>query len=305
MSRMEKYSSTGVKSRTNKNEKLYNEVNDLSINYDYIDVNNAVELNPSENYKSSRENFHKQRELDKILKRQTQKVKEPIDIETPAENRVYDINQILENSKIEDENTSYKDQKSKRLINTEYNILTKLDIKDLDKENYRKEDLKALINDIYAKEEPKKLTAVNRKENDELFKDLLDDNNDGDLIDDLNLKEELAKDILEKNQDDLGTVPITEEIKDTFINKEIPESYHKNEDDHEMFIFDEVKSKKNKNREISEISQSIKEQAMSEDGIDYDDIDKDGRGLLIAIIIVVVLIILTILFFLYEYFFGA
>ena len=310
MSRMEKYTSNGMKSRTNKNEKLYKEVGDLSINYDYIDVNNAVELNPDDDYKSSRENYHKKKELDSILKRGTKKPVEVVQDVLPKEERVYDINEILKNSKVEDEEEKYNERKRKRLINTEYNILTKLDIKDLDKENYRKEDLKSLINDIYAKEEPKKMTNIESKNDDELFKELLDDeDNSTDLIDDLNLKEELAKDILEKNQDDLGTVPITEEInKEAISNKEIPESYHDNEDDNEMFIFDDIEKKKNrkkkKNREISEITQTLQEEAEREDGIDYDNIEKEGKGLFIAIIIVVILIILTVLFFLYEYFFG-
>jgi len=311
MSRMEKYNGTGTKSRTNKNEKLYKEVGDLSINYDFIDVNNAVELNPSEDYKSSRENYHKKKELDSILKRQEIKEEVPDIAIVPKEERVYDINEILKTSKTEENPSDYNEKKKKRLINTEYNILTKLDIKDLDKENYRKEDLKTLINDIYAKEEPKKMTNIEDKSDDDLFKDLLsEDDNGSDLLADLTLKEELAKDVLDKNSDDLGTVPITEEInKEAISNKEIPESYHDNEDDNEMFIFDEVEKKKNrkkkKNREISEITQTLKEEAEREDGIDYDKIEKDGKGLLIAIIIVVILIILTILFFLYEYFFGA
>ncbi len=53
-SRMDKYNSD-KKSRTNKNEKLYEKVGDISINYDYIDVNNAIEFEPNNSYKSSRE----------------------------------------------------------------------------------------------------------------------------------------------------------------------------------------------------------------------------------------------------------
>ena len=53
-----------------------------------------------------------------------------------------------------------------------------------------------------------------------------------------------------------------------------------------------------KNREISEITQTLQEEAEREDGIDYDNIEKEGKGLFIAIIIVVILIILTVLFFL-------
>ena len=320
-SRMEKYSSSGVKSRTNKNERLYDQVGDITINYDFIDVDNAVELTPNANNKSSREDYQKQRELNKILPHPDNSRKIVNEDITPKEDRIYDINEILKVAKSEDKSAS---DNSKRLINTEYNILTKLDIKDLDKENYRKEDLRSLIDDIYKKEEPKKMKNFKRKSEKELLEDLMADNDEDatDLKDELTLKEELSKDILEKNKDEEGTVPITEEIKDLTNNEdskpndeEIPESYHKEENEEEMFLFDDLKDKKNKKerkkdkkskekRKLEELEATIKEESLKEDGIDYDNIDKDGKGLLIAIIVVVILIILTVLFFLYEYFFG-
>ena len=312
--RMEKHDSK-TKSRMARHEGLYDKVGDITINYDFIDVDNAVELNPSKDNKYSREDYQKQKELNKILPNKPSAKKTISEDVIPKEDRVYDINEILKAAKSE-ENEKLSDDSSKRLINTEYNILTKLDIKDLDKENYRKEDLKSLIDDIYKKEEPKKMKQFKRKSEEELLADLYEDNNDNgeDLLEDLKVKEELSKDILDSN--DEGTVPITEEIKDLGENKpdnkEIPESYHKNEDEEEMFLFDDLKEqkkakkekKKKKKEKRKELEADIKEEAIKEDGINYDNIEKDGKGLLIAIIVVVILIILTVLFFLYEYFFG-
>ena len=66
--RMDKYVSTeGAKTRTKRNENLYNEVLDMSIDYVNIDVNNAVELTPNHSNKTTRENYQKERELNKIL----------------------------------------------------------------------------------------------------------------------------------------------------------------------------------------------------------------------------------------------
>lgn len=318
-SRMEKYDNvSNTRSRTTKNEKLYDKVGDIYINYDYIDVNNAVELDPSNDYKASRENYHKKREFDNIIPSGRRKMKDIDDTYIPNENKVYDINEILKAAREESDDSL--NEAKKRLINTEYNILTKLDIKKLDKDNYRKEDLKSLIDDIYKKEAPKKIKEYKNRSENELLSDLMD-NDDHTLSKELNLKEELSKNILEKNLDD-GTVPITEEIKDLsedmnevedekINNKEIPNSYKKSPDENEMFIFDslntkkdEKKKKKRKKDADIEINNIVKEEAMKEDGIDYDEIDKDGRGLLIAIIVVVILILLTILFFVYEYFFG-
>ena len=195
-------------------------------------------------------------------------------------------------------------------------------------DNYRKEDLRSLIDDIYEKEKPKR-SVKKRLSTDELLSNLLDDVDD--LKDDVKLKEELSKDILDRTFAEEGTIPITEEIKDigteidkndktddieekneiqedNINNNEIPESIHDNEDDNEMFIFDDLKDKRKKKRKQKrketddEIDEIIKEEAIKEDGIDYDNIKKEGNGLLIAIIIVVILILGTVGFFLYEYF---
>ena len=324
--RMDKYN-TDVKSRTNKNEKLYEKVGDISINYDFIDVDNALELNPNDRIKSTRESYKKHRELNNILNKKEYREKTFEEEVIPKENRVYDINEMLKSARDELDESKNK----KRLINTEYNILTKLDIKKIN-DNYRKEDLRSLIDDIYEKEEPKR-SAKKRLSTDELLSNLLDDVDD--LKDDVKLKEELSKDILDRTFAEEGTIPITEEIKDigteidkndktddieekneiqedNINNNEIPESIHDNEDDNEMFIFDDLKDKRKKKRKTKkkqkrketddEIDEIIKEEAIKEDGIDYDNIKKEGNGLLIAIIIVVILILGTVGFFLYEYF---
>ena len=324
--RMDKYN-TDVKSRTNKNEKLYEKVGDISINYDFIDVDNALELNPNDRIKSTRESYKKHRELNNILNKKEYREKTFEEEVIPKENRVYDINEMLKSARDELDESKNK----KRLINTEYNILTKLDIKKIN-DNYRKEDLRSLIDDIYEKEKPKR-SVKKRLSTDELLSNLLDDVDD--LKDDVKLKEELSKDILDRTFAEEGTIPITEEIKDigteidkndktddieekneiqedNINNNEIPESIHDNEDDNEMFIFDDLKDKRKKKRKTKkkqkrketddEIDEIIKEEAIKEDGIDYDNIKKEGNGLLIAIIIVVILILGTVGFFLYEYF---
>ena len=197
--RMEKYVTAPEKSRTSKNEKLYDEVQDMSIDYVNIDVNNALELNPSKNHRSSREDFQKQRELNKILPRNEEKQRIIDEEVEPKENRIYDINEIL---KLARENKLFEDKDKKRLINTEYNILTKLDIENLETEDMKKEDLKSLINDIYQKEEPVKQKSYSRKEEEALLNDLFEDyHEEKEVKEELELKEELSKEILDKNEE--------------------------------------------------------------------------------------------------------
>ena len=265
--RMEKYVTTSEKSRTSKNEKLYDEVQDMNIDYINIDVNNALELNPSKNHRSSREDFQKQRELNKILPRNEEKQRIIDEEVEPKENRIYDINEIL---KLARENKLFEDKDKKRLINTEYNILTKLDIENLESEEMKKEDLKSLINDIYQKEEPVKRKSYSRKEEEALLNDLFEDcNEEKEVKEELELKEELSKQILDKHEETDEEITI---------------------DDNEETVIEE---------NIKEI-ENVEQMEMSEDYIEI----KEGKGLMIAIIVVTILILLTIGFFVYEYFFG-
>lgn len=281
-SRMDKYvnNSTTIKKRTQKNEKLYDKVLDMSIDYVDIDVNNAIELNPNNTSKSTREDYQKQKELSKILPRNEKPeayVKQEVE---PKENRIYDINEILELAR---KNKLFEDSEKKRLINTEYNILTKLDIDNLDSEDMKKEDLKSLINDIYEKEKPVKVKKYSKKDEDALLNDLFDDYEpDNDLKEELRLQEELSKEILDKNTKS-ESLEIPKEEKPSKLLDE---------------IVDEEDTKKAKKKK--EADKIVKEE-MTDEMIEEV---KEGKGLLIAIIVIVILILLTGAFFVYEYFFG-
>lgn len=279
---MDKYvnNSTTIKKRTQKNEKLYDKVLDMSIDYVDIDVNNAIELNPNNTSKSTREDYQKQKELSKILPRNEKPeayVKQEVE---PKENRIYDINEILELAR---KNKLFEDSEKKRLINTEYNILTKLDIDNLDSEDMKKEDLKSLINDIYEKEKPVKVKKYSKKDEDALLNDLFDDYEpDNDLKEELRLQEELSKEILDKNTKSESLETTKEEKPSKLLDE----------------IVDEEDTKKAKKKK--EADKIVKEE-MTDEMIEEV---KEGKGLLIAIIVVVILILLTGAFFVYEYFFG-
>lgn len=262
--RMDKYVSTeGAKTRTKRNENLYNEVLDMSIDYVNIDVNNAVELTPNHSNKTTRENYQKERELNKILPKNEERQK-VLDVAVePKENRIYDINEILNLAK---QNKLFEDSNKKRLINTEYNILTKLDLKEIDSEDMKKEDLRSLIDDIYEKEEPKRIKKYSKHEEKELLNELFA-NDDDDMIKQENLREELSKEILD----------------------------NENKDDQVL-----IKEEKQENKEEKREEKKERENEIEEDFIEV----KEGKGLVIAIIVVTILIVLAVLFFVYEYFFG-
>ena len=278
---MEKYDTVpGVKRRTQKNERLYNEVQSMNIDYVDINVDNAMDLSLSEDSKFSREGYQKQRELDQIIP--TSRPRKPVKEyeSTPLENRVYDIDEILKMAK---DNNLFEDEEKKRLINTEYNILTKLDVGSLQNEEMKKEDLRSLIDDIYEKERPVKPKVYSKKEEDRLLSELFEDDDKGTLEEKLDLKEELSKEILD-NSDSKEKADDAEPLAVKIEEKKVVGDSEVSSDEEEVKDKDDVV--------VNE---------MTDDFIE----EKEGKGLLIAIIVVIILILLTCCFFVYEYFFGV
>ncbi len=319
--RMEKYDADAtVKRRTSKNEKLYSEVGNMNIDYVDIDVDNAVELNPTKSGRTSREDFQKQRELNKILPSNRENKEDMQEYVEAKEDRVYDINEILSMAR---KNQLFEDTEKKRLINTEYNILSKLDVGKLENENMKKEDLKSMIDDIYKKETPKKaskLKKYSRSEEARLLNDLFEDTITKENI---NLQEELSKAILDNDDDEVKEVEITEDIKEEIeaikdevepeeaekevVATQINEVAEEKEDTTTMYDFGIEKKSKKKKESPKNMLKGIdlaeaKKISEAEEMEEYEE--KESKVLVVAIIIVVILILATCGFFVYEYFFG-
>lgn len=303
--RMEKYdTNTETKKRTSRHENLYSEVGNMNIDYVDIDVDNAVELNPTKSGRASREDFQKQRELNKILPNNREKTNDIQEHVEAKEDRVYDINEILSMAR---QNKLFEDSEKKRLINTEYNILTKLDVDKLENETMKKEDLRSLIDNIYEKESPKspkKNKKYSRSEEAKLLNDLFDDTITKDNI---NLQEELSKEILDKNEEETKEEtekqPNEEEevVATQIITK--PDDMDDTTTMYDFGIDKKSKKKKEKTKNMLEGIDLKEAKANAEEQDDYVE-EKESKILIVAIIIVVILILMTCGFFVYEYFFG-
>lgn len=324
--RMEKYdTSTGAKKRTSRNENLYNEVQSMTLEYVDIDIDNAVELSPSKSGRTSREDYQKQRELDKILPQNRIKERISSEVIEPKEDRVYDINEILKAAR---EDKLFEDSEKKRLINTEYNILTKLDVDSLENEEMKKEDLRNMIDDIYSKEKPKKLKKYSRGKEKELLSDLFSEGSDDETVKEEALKEEIKEELKEEiintitedipNKEEIVSA-LKEEIKEEEKDEEVANTEITNDDiakiyDSMTIDNKKIKKEKKKRRKKDEFAdfdftkeqKQVKsnEDTQSNTIVDYIGEEKEGKGLLIAIIIVSILILITCGFFVYEYFFG-
>ena len=147
MRRMDRYNSennTSFKSRSNKNEELYKEVSSNIIYANLTDVSQTNAYDITDRKKqilSSREDYHKLKEYSNVLEetQEKKKLEEYNKLDNNNDNKVYDINSIIEETR---KNRKAKEEKNKK-IDDEYNILSEENSKELEK--YRKEKKERII----------------------------------------------------------------------------------------------------------------------------------------------------------------
>ena len=261
-SRVKKYEHKDVKKRTEKNKDLYEKITDVSA--EYIDINNAVNLDVVKKEGLKRSSYQAVKDFD-ILEKEEKEFEE----KEIKEKKVYDINEILKEAK---EKETVDDDK-KRIINTEYNILTKLDVDKINSsKDFSKENLKKLIDSIYEKEGSSPKPNKKAKKDDELFKELLATN--------CNLDEDISKKILVEEKE--------EKTKEVVKEKSTKEK-------------EEIKDKKEESYSSEELKELIKTDDVT---ADFSDLEESGTGK-IAIIIILVFIILVVGVFLFLKYYGT
>lgn len=143
-SRMDRYNNydenTKEVSRSDKNKGLYNNIDSNKKYTNFTDINrvNAIEIEEAKRNCKTREGYHQIKEYEDITPKP--KVKKELDdfnyLYQDHENRVYDINSVLESAKKNRKDIDDEEAKRK-LKNTNYNILASLNPEELEK--YRKE----------------------------------------------------------------------------------------------------------------------------------------------------------------------
>ena len=205
MGRMERYdnsSNTRARSRTEKNQSLYNDLGKLEKYTTLTDVSKieAVELNSAKKNYRTREGYHQIKDYDLNIKKPP--VRRELDefnyVYNTNEHKTYDINKVLEEAKELREKDNL--EKKRKLHNEKYNILesseeelekfkeeTKLRHKPIENEK----ELEDLINTITSKELREEIDKREALEND----------NTNSLLSDLmatNVNEEVLKPIATK-----------------------------------------------------------------------------------------------------------
>ena len=141
-SRMERYEQRDQETarRSHKNQELYENIgrNTKYTNFTDVENANAFDLGTAQKNYQTREGYHQMKEYNAFI--QEPRVKKELDdfnyLYQDHENKIYDINSVLEEAK---KNRAKKDEleAKRKLKNTSYNILASLNPEELEK--YRKE----------------------------------------------------------------------------------------------------------------------------------------------------------------------
>lgn len=288
-SRMEKYENNEnqVTSRTEKNKKLYDDTNIDRIDVGYIDIDKSnvfeIPLAKEKDIKT-REDYKKMKELSYIIggEKETDDVQETLPKE---EKRIYDINEILKKAKEE----LKEDEEKTRLLNTEYNILTKLDLANIEKissSDIKEEDYKKIINEIY----PKMTKEKEADDKEDLFKDL----EESKIYDKAPLDEEQEESKYIKTI--YKRLNLQNETKDDKNNKEEKENIDlkKDEEKTKEYVKEEVITEEDDEKakqELKETERLVKQITDTNYDTSFMQIEKGGKGKTILIIIIILLLI--------------
>ena len=256
MGRMERYDNSNVnrvRSRTEKNKDLYNDLGRLEKYTTLTDVSKieAVELNAAKKNYRTREGYHSLKDYDINVEKPT--VKKELDefnFLYNDEHKTYDINKVLEEAKELREKDSK--EKKRKLQNEKYNILESSK-EDLEK---FKEETKLRHKPIENEKELEDLihTITSKELRDEIDKREAENNDNNSLLSDLmatNVNEEVLKPIATKIEDSKveedtkqiekvkeKTMSLKDEIDKSFYTKslDLSEEDFETDDEEEEFV---------------------------------------------------------------------
>lgn len=163
-SRMERYytdTNTDTKEigkRANKNQDLYRnkDYNVYSSNETVIDTNNEIDISKIKDIIKSREDYQRTKSYRNMLNDKKFDTDDIDYVEDTYEEKDYDINTLLQKVKEQKSSNDNDNEKVRKLKNTQYDILSKLDVKSKEKSkevDISEEKLKDLINTITHKDE--------------------------------------------------------------------------------------------------------------------------------------------------------
>lgn len=221
-SRMNKYyeETNNPMTRTSKNQDLYKDISKSELE-NYSIKSNATVLGDNKN-EIDVEKIKKilDTKYNEVPKRKSIKIEEePEEIIEREDTKEYDIKAILEKAKV-DKNVSYEEERLKKLRDTQFDILSNLNIKKEEESepvNFQNNNLKELINTIALNE---------RLHNNDVDFDLLDDLKGGDDTEVFEAMKELENE-LENDKEEFELTGKNDILEDkTMTSKELEQSFY-------------------------------------------------------------------------------
>lgn len=298
MRRMDRYNESSDStrlSRATQNQELYENIgtNTKYANFSDVTNANAIDISDNKNY-HTREGYQQMRQYQNVV--ETPRVKKELEefksLYQNRENRVYDINNVLEEAR---KNRAEKDEleEKRKLKNTSYNILASLNTEELEK--YQKEAHKVV------------------RPNDEDLRELIDTITSATLAGDINAASDLLSDLM--------ATSIMDKVESPEDKAEEKEEQEKTSPTIETTIETNIKINQDDLKELSEAQDKAKETTGNLKGVDTDfytrsmDLsDQDFEladeinekhlpvGLKILIVIIIIAIVAALSYFAWQYF---
>ena len=289
-------------SRSSRNQELYKNIGSNQKYTNFTDVSkiDAYSLNDAKKNYRTREGYKTIKEYTTVDKRP--KAQKDLDefnyLYQDHENRVYDINSVLEHAKENRKNRDELEEKRK-LKNTNYNILASLNKEELEK--YRKDkvernkpdedDLRNLIDTITSKTlagEISKETGVDLL-SDLMATNIMDKVDPKDYESDDNEKEDISKEISEEKED---KIELSREILDKESMKKLEEEKNKLSDPTDDLMKDLDKSFYTKSMDLSDKDFDF--------GDEYENDKKIPIIVKVLLILILIAIVLVGVYFIFQ-----
>lgn len=303
MRRMDRYKDESTEpklTRSDQNKDLYESIGNNTRYTSFSDVTNAnaIDISSKKNY-NTREGYHQMKEYQEVVP--TPRVKRELEefksLYRDKENRVYDINNVLEEAR---KNRTEKDEleEKRKLKNTSYNILSSLNTEELEK--YRQErkekqthtsngELRELIDTITSK-----TLAGDIKAASSLLGDLMATN----IMDKVDPSDEFAEN---DNEEEKIAIVKEESVSIEDIKKlaEKKDKAARAEDDEEEIKIVEVPAKKKENKVAEKLPSAdtdfyTRSMDLSAEDFELDD-DFKEKKLPVAVKILIFLIVIVII----------
>ena len=305
MRRMDRYKDESTEpklTRSDQNKDLYESIGNNTRYTSFSDVTNAnaIDISSKKNY-NTREGYHQMKEYQEVVP--TPRVKRELEefksLYRDKENRVYDINNVLEEAR---KNRTEKDEleEKRKLKNTSYNILSSLNTEELEK--YRQErkekqshpsddELRELIDTITSKTLAGDIKAASSLLGDLMATSIMDKVDPSDEFEEDDNKEEKIAVIKEEK------VSI-EDIKKLAEKKDKAARAEDDDDDEEIKIV-EVSDKQKENKVAEKLPNAdtdyyTRSMDLSAEDFELDD-DFKEKKLPVAVKILIFLIVVVII----------